>query len=323
MGVTGQAPFLHPVSWRPRPVVSALLALALVAAGCAPRLALRRAGLPEAARVEGVPVIRQTRNHCGPAALAMVLAWAGRPADPADLGPLVYTPARKGTFPSDLAREARGRGLLAWRVPPQPESLFAEVAAGHPVLVLENRGLSWAPVYHYSVLVGYGPGGVILHAGGELPEEVATGTFVRTWLRAGGFGLVVLPPGELPATAGPEDVLDALADLEEAGRTAEAARGYRAFLARWPEDWRGAFGWGNALWAAGDLAGAEAALRRAHATAPERPEPLNNLALVLARLGRRDEARAVARMAVEAAERLGLDPGPYRETERQAGTVGR
>ncbi|GAB6061761.1 PA2778 family cysteine peptidase [Deferrisoma palaeochoriense] len=308
--------------------LAAILALgALVCSGCAPRVALGP-DLPRTARVEGVPVIAQTRDHCGPAALAMVLGWAGQAASPEDLAPLVFTPGRNGTFPLDLAREARSRGLLAWRLPAEPSALFGEVAAGHPVLVLENRGLSWAPVYHYSVLVGFTPDEVILHAGGPEPEAVRRSTFVRTWLRAGGFGLAVLPPEELPAEAGPDAVLDALADLEAAGRPAEAARGYRAFLARWPEDWRGAFGWGNALAATGDPAGAEAAFRRAHATAPERPEPLNNLALLLAKQGRHDEAKALARMAVDAAERLGLDPAAYRDTERSVGrdagrTVGR
>ncbi len=303
---------------RPRPRLRGWwLGLALLAAGCAPGLqALREAPLPARARVDGVPVIVQTRDHCGPASLAMVLAWAGFPADPRDLGPRVFTPGRKGTFSMDLAREARFRGLLAYRVRQDPADLLAEVAAGHPVLVLENRGLSWWPVYHYSVLVGYDRdlGEAVLHAGAGHPEGIRLATLLRTWRRAGSFGLVVLPPGELPAARDPRGILRARADLEEAGAHAGAAAGYGAFLARWPGEWRAALGLGACLQALGDGAGAVEALLRAHALAPARPEPLNNLALVLAGAGRREEALERAREAVAAARRLGMDPAPYRDT---------
>ena len=293
------------------------LGLALLAAGCAPGLhALREAPLPARARVGGVPVIVQARDQCGPASLAMVLAWAGLPASPEALGPRVFTPGRRGTLAMDLAREVRSRGLLAYRVGPDPADLLAEVAAGHPVLVLENRGLSWWPVYHYSVLVGYDRdrGEAVLHAGGEHPEAVRLPTLLRTWRRAGSFGLVVLPPGELPASRDPGGILRALADLEGAGAYAAAAAGYEAFLARWPGEWRAALGWGACLHALGDGAGAEQALRRARALAPGRPEPLNNLALVLAEAGRPEEAERLALEAVAAARRLGMDPAPYRDT---------
>ncbi len=293
------------------------LGLTLLAAGCAPGLrALREAPLPARARVEGVPVIVQARDHCGPASLAMVLAWAGSPAGPEALAPRVFTPGRGGTFAMDLAREVRSRGLLAYRVRPDPADLLAEVAAGHPVLVLENRGLSWWPVYHYSVLVGYDRdrGEAVLHAGGGHPEGIRLATLLRTWRRAGSFGLVVLPPGELPAARDPWGILRALADLEAAGGYAGAAAGYEAFLARWPEEWRAALGWASCLHALGDRSRAEEALRRAHALAPGRPEPLNNLALVLAEAGRPEEAEQRAREAVAAARRLGMDPAPYRDT---------
>jgi hypothetical protein len=300
----------------------ALAAVALAAGGCGAGLReLREAELPPRAKVPGVPVLVQTEDHCGPTSLAALLAWAGRPETPEALAPLVYLPGRSGTLPIDLPRELRDRGLLAYRVRPRLDRLLAEVGAGHPVLVLENRGLSWLPRWHYSVLTGYdlGRGLAILHAGGPEPEGVSLGTFRRTWERGGAFGLLGLPPGRLPAGEDPEGILSALADLEEAGRPREAAAGYEAFLRRWPGDWRGAFGWGNALYGAGDAAGAEDAFRRAHATAPDRPEPLNNLALVLAAAGRKAEARVLAALALDAARTLGLDPAPYADTFRELG----
>jgi len=272
--------------------------------------------------VEGVPVLVQTEDHCGPTSLSALLTWAGRPESPTALAALVYLPGRSGTLPIDLAREVRTRGLLAYRVLPRFESLLAELAAGHPALVLENRGLAWVPFWHYSVLTGYdlGAGLAVLHSGGPAPEGVDVDRFVRTWRRGGSFALLALPPGELPTTDDREGILTALADLEEVGQFSAAADGYKAFLRRWSADWRGAFGWGNALYALGDAPGAEQAIRRAHVTAPERPEPLNNLALLALAAGRKEEAVALAVMAVERAAALGLDSGPYENTRQEAST---
>jgi tetratricopeptide (TPR) repeat protein len=269
--------------------------------------------------VPDVPALVQAEDHCGPTSLASLLAWAGRPETPEALADLVYLPGRGGTLPMDLSREIRARGLLAYRVRPDLPALLREVAAGSPALVLENRGLGWAPVWHYSVLTGYDleESAAVLHAGEAEAEAVSLATFARTWSRGGSFALLALPAGHLPAGDDPEGILSALSDLEETGSAEEAARGYEAFLARWPDDWRGAFGWGNALYAAGDRTGSEEALRRAHGTAPERPEPLNNLAWLAAQDGRTEEARALAAMAVENAVRANLDPTPFQDTLEQ------
>ena len=34
-------------------------------------------------------------------------------------------------------------------------SVLPEIAAGNPVLVLQNAGWSWLPVWHYAVVIGY------------------------------------------------------------------------------------------------------------------------------------------------------------------------
>lgn len=297
---------------------AALLAAAV--GGCAVGLgSLRDGELPPRARVNGVVAFAQAEHHCGPAALASLLGWAGRPETPQSLAPRVYTPTRSGTFPLELPREIRARGLLAYRIRPDTRSLLAEIAAGHPALLLENRGLSWLPVWHYSVLTGYdlGAGEATLLSGAASPETVSLTTLARTWRRAGAYALVALPPGALPAADDPEGVLEALADLEEVAQPSAAAEGYAAALERWPDQWRAALGWANALHALGRDDLAARALRRAHGTAPERPEPLNNLALLAAAAGERREAEALAREALAKAGSLQLDPSPYEETLRE------
>src|SRR5690348_13414653 len=69
--------------------------------------------IPKAVEVKRVPFIQQTEHQCGPASLAMVLAWAGKPTAADELSREVYTPGKSGTFQEDLLGAARRRGLLA------------------------------------------------------------------------------------------------------------------------------------------------------------------------------------------------------------------
>ena len=93
------------------------LAPAWLAACAAPpqTAALRQASRVPRRPVElhATPFFPQTELHCGPAALATVLAAAGRPADPAALG---------------------------------------EIDAGTPLVVLQNLGLSFVPRWHLSLI---------------------------------------------------------------------------------------------------------------------------------------------------------------------------
>ena len=255
--------------------------------------------MPPPAEIAGVPFFPQEDLQCGPAALATVMGWAGRPVRPDDLVAEAWTPGRAGSLQSDIVSAARRQGLLAVRVD-GVETVLAEVAAGHPVLVLQNLAVSWYPLWHYAVAVGFDPGTgtVLLRSGTE--ERLATGldAFRATVELADGWALAVLPPDRLPAAAGEAAVLDAAAALERAGHADAAATAYRAMLARWPDSFGAHFGLGNVRFAAGDFAGAAAAFEAATRVRPERPAGWNNLAYALDRLGRRDEARRAAEEAV-------------------------
>jgi tetratricopeptide (TPR) repeat protein len=186
------------------------------------------------------------------------------------------------------------------------------VAAGHPVLVLQNLGLDWYPQWHYAVVVAYDlpAGELALRSGAERRRVVALDTFARTWARADRWALAVLPPDVLPASAGEAAAVRAAAGLERAGRTGEAVLAYDAILGRWPGSLAAAIGRGNARYAAGDLAGAATAYRAALERHREAAELWNNLADVLAAQGELEAALAAARRAVA----LG---GPHAEIYRR------
>lgn len=261
---------------------------ALLLAGCAaPPLDLSPApDAPRKAAVAGVPLIEQADFHCGPAALAMALQWTGQDVTQTQIAQMAFSPGAKGTFQEDMIGAARRRGALA--VPLSGfDDLTGEIAAGHPVIVFQNLGESFAPVWHYAVVTAYDleRGSVTLHSGQLSRVAMSLARFERTWAGGDGWALVVLPPGTLPATARESVVLDAAAGLERAGQPRAAARAYRAGSARWPRNWLWQFGLGNALYGAGDKDGARAAWERASALDPTAPEPRRNLATLRAELG--------------------------------------
>jgi len=268
--------------------------------------------LPASAVVADVPFFPQEDYYCGPAALATVLAWSGRPATPEELAARVYTPGRQGTLQSDILAAARREGRLA--VPlPSLRAVLAELATGRPVLVFQNLALNWHPQWHYAVAVGYDleRQEITLRSGREAERVTPLDTFERTWERGDHWALAVLRANQLPVDADQRAVLRAAAGLERVGRGPEAAAAYSTILVRWPGSFAALMGLGNVWFADGDMAGAELAYRQAIDASPERAEAWNNLAYVLAAKGLRKDAVAAANEAVR------LAPGneaSYRET---------
>jgi hypothetical protein len=157
------------------------------------------------------------------------------PANQGTLATEVYTSGRDGTLSHDLIGAARRHGRLAVPVAGLP-ALLEEVAAGYPVLVLQNLGLDWYPQWHYAVAVGYdlAAGEIVLRSGAERRRVVALDTFARTWERADRWAIVVMAPDALPASAAEEDVVRAAAGLERVGRLREASVAYDAVLRAGP-----------------------------------------------------------------------------------------
>jgi ABC-type bacteriocin/lantibiotic exporter with double-glycine peptidase domain len=209
-----------------------------LAVGCAhlssPDLtSLPEPGLPRRAMVPSVPFYPQETYQCGPTALAMVLNWTDADVSPQELLPQVYTPVRQGSLQPALVSAARRRGRLAYPIR-GVNSLLQELAAGHPVIVLQNVSLSWFPRWHYAVVIGYdlSEGQVTLHSGKYAKRRIEWSLFIRTWKRADHWGLVVLPTSRLPASADEKSYLTAVLGLEQARQWKGAERAYGAALER-------------------------------------------------------------------------------------------
>ena len=252
--------------------------------------------------IDEVPFFPQERYQCGPAALAGVLNWSGVNTTPDELSPYLYIPERQGTLQPELLAQSRRLGRIPFVIPAHPDALLLELEARHPVLVLQNNGLSWYPQWHYAVVVGVEPDEdgddqVVLRSGDMQRYPLDADTFMNTWRRSNYWGVVVLPPGELPVSAGPARVLRAIDDFARVAEFDAVMRALDSAGERWPQHPGIQFALGNHQYAAGNIAGAEHHYRKGIAADPSAAMLRNNLAWLLAEQGEVEEAREQVALA--------------------------
>lgn len=281
-----------------------IFGLLLLASGCASlqsdRLLTTAGAFPEPVEIKETPFFAQEDYQCGPAALATVLVWSGVNVTPEQLVPQVYLPQRKGSLQPELLAAARRHGRVPYVLQPQIESIATEVASGHPVVVLQNLGLSFYSEWHYAVVVGFdlAKGEIVLRSGRERRHVVSLKTFEHTWARGDYWSVVVLPPDRLPYTAEEIRYVQSVTPLERGETKNIAAQAYTAALKRWPRSLPTLMGLGNTRHALGDLRGAEEMFRRATRAHPQSAVAHNNLAQTLADQTRYAEAEIAARRAI-------------------------
>ncbi|WP_440997521.1 PA2778 family cysteine peptidase [Arhodomonas sp. SL1] len=293
----------------------AAVVLAAVLAGCStlPEERTRLSGDAGRVELEAVPFYPDTAHYCGPAALATTLEWSGHETSPEALAERIYLPEREGALQAEVKAAARSAGRLAYEIQGRLSAIAAELAAGQPVMVLQNLALSWWPRWHYAVVVGLEPdtGELVLRSGERRRHRLGRETFLRTWARGDYWALVTPPPGALPASAEPRPLFRALAELEESAAPAAALPYWASATERWPEQGRLAVGHANAAYATGDLQEARRVLEAAAGrVADHRGVVWNNLAQLAAELGDRDAA-------IRAAERAVAIGGPRVERFRE------
>jgi tetratricopeptide (TPR) repeat protein len=251
----------------------------LTACGSAPLIAPDSAPLSDQALLT-VPFYPQQDYHCGPAALAGLFNYHGTQLSPGEVARWVYIPDRQGSLQIEMQAAIRQAGFLAYPLDNNIEAILLEVDAGNPVLVLQNLGLAWWPQWHYSNVIGYDlkRQKIILNSGKNAGYTVALSTFNNTWSRAGSWGIVPLPPSQLPATATAHRYLKAASDLEKVGQENSAYTAYTAALQRWPEQPLALMGLGNIYYAREEYRKAVAKFAELARIQPENALAWNNLA---------------------------------------------
>ncbi len=299
-------------------------ACALALGGCAtllPQTAALHAhpptGIPSHVELSQVPFFPQEGDQCGPTSLSETIDAAGAKTTPESLRSEVYLPERRGSLQVEMLAAARQAGMIAYPLAPKLVDVLKEVAAGTPVIVLQDYGFNghyfllpdWFHVWHYAVVVGYDlpKSLVVLRSGQKRRLVMPFGVFEYLWRDSGEWAMITTSPDRMPVTAGKARYTRAAVALEEVGQVKAARAAYGTLLRRWPGSLTGLMGEGNTAYALGDKAAAEAAFRRAARLHPTSTAAFNNLAQTLADEGHRARALVAARRAVQ----LG---GPLRAT---------
>ncbi len=270
-----------------------------------------------------MPFFPQERYQCGPAALATVLAASDVPVTAEELVPRVYVPARRGSLQTEMIAATRQYDRVPYVLDTRLDAISAEIAAGRPVLVLQNLGLASLPRWHYAVVVGVDAARdeLILRSGLRERLRLSSRRFEATWNRGDRWALVALRPGELPVAPDPERLAAAGAALEAVGRSRTARATFAALTERWPDHAIAWFGLGNAEYRLGARAEAERAWRRVLALDPDHAGALNNVAQALVERGCASEAFGFLRRA-RAAPGAGAFEEAISATERAAAEQG-
>lgn len=284
-----------------------MLAFFLLLNACAAtgvRETVQNKELPRQRELTETPFFPQDLYHCGPAALATALNAIDIRVTPDQLVPEVYIPARQGSLQIEMLAAARRHGALSVKIAPKLDAVLKEVAAGNVVLVMQNLGLSWAPSWHYAVVVGYNLDQELiwLRSGTFERFEMTLSTFQRTWARSEYWAFVALKPGTLPAGDEPDAVAKAIVAFEKNANKTDAYLSYSAAVKRWPNHLVLLMGLGNSAYALGNYSQAASAFRDATIAHPNSAAAYNNLANILLIQGDAGAAKVAAEKALQLAD---------------------
>ena len=285
----------------------AMLLAALYLGGCAMMLPQSTelhdqwpADLPRKVELTDVPFYAQRDYQCGPAALAMSLESAGAKVRLEDLIRQVYIPERHGSLQVEMLAAPRRYGMVSYQLAPRFDDLLREVAAGTPVIVLQDYGAWPVEVWHYAVVAGYdGVQGEMILRSGEMERlTMPFGVFEYLWKKSDYWSMVAVPPRRVPITATESRYLEALVAMERVAKTEAAAPGYAAAVERWPDSVMARIGLANVYHDRGKLDLAALQLREAQRRDPDSVVVLNNLAQTLSDQGHQQEALALVDRAL-------------------------
>ncbi|OGR65874.1 MAG: hypothetical protein A2X31_00810 [Elusimicrobia bacterium GWB2_63_22] len=142
-----------------------------------------------------VPFFPDNTDQCGPSALASVLGYWGKPAEPELLRQEIYQARLKGSLALDLLLAAGSRGLSAELVNGSLAKIREELDSGRPLIAFVNAGYSFYPAGHYLVITGYDDRRqrLTVHSGMKRNQRLPYGKFERQWRKTERWALLIQP----------------------------------------------------------------------------------------------------------------------------------
>ncbi len=159
--------------------------------------AVADAQLPTECKVANVARVKQLENYCGPAVLASVMECFGANVTQQEIGKVVYDPCNGATNGADMLLYARDKGFAAYSWNADVTSLKKVLAAGVPVIVLQQNSLSDTSG-HYRIIVGYNDAASEYYVVDPYYEitKMSYNKCDQLWKRMGYWALLVAPAGK-------------------------------------------------------------------------------------------------------------------------------
>lgn len=236
--------------------------------------------------IANVPFYSQQAFYCGPTTLAEVFNFYGADSTPQDIAPNLFVPALEGSLQLEMVSASRQQGLLAYAKRGSFQQLLGLIRDDIPVVVLQNVSISWLPMWHYAVVIGYDISAqeVILHTGETKRHRLNFTTFERTWARGDYWLLAAVPPDKISSQFTPLAYTQAAQDLLSTGQKQAGRTSLQTAISTWPDYWLSYFLLANDYLTV-DLQQAVIWYQKGYEYAQDNVPYLNNYAYALARLG--------------------------------------
>jgi tetratricopeptide (TPR) repeat protein len=250
------------------------------------RLLEKIPNIPAQHYIADVPFYAQQDFYCGPTTLAEVFNYHGANTTPEAIAPSLFVPELAGSLQLEMVAAARQQGLVAYAQRGNLETLLSLVSEDIPVVVLQNVALSWFPMWHYALVIGYDldSGEVIMHTGVTEQHSLNLATFERTWARGEYWLLAAVPPTKMSEQFTPLSYTQAAQDLLETGQSGAGISALQTAIAQWPDYWLNYFLLGNHFLQE-DPQQAAIWYQKGYQYAAQNVPYLNNYAFTLAKLG--------------------------------------
>lgn len=140
-----------------------------------------------------VPIVQQSPQRCGQAALEMVLQYYGAGAAAQAEAERAYDPILRGSLVTDLAQAAQRAGFSSRVATLTADSLVIWLESGVPPILLYQNGRPPFTVAHYGVVTGWDPeqASFTLNEGRGTPKKFSAADLTRRWRTAGSQALII------------------------------------------------------------------------------------------------------------------------------------
>jgi predicted double-glycine peptidase len=151
-----------------------------------------------------VPFVKQTKDGCGAASIAMVLEYWRREqhlpesdtADPARIERALYSGRRHAIYASDLEHYFERQGFRTFAFHGDWADLKQHLLKGRP-LIVALKPISASPSLHYEVVVGMADGEQTVLLNDPAQRKLlrqSRSSFERQWSVTGKWTVLALPP---------------------------------------------------------------------------------------------------------------------------------